>query len=169
MSLFEIRGWGRFLLIALISVAQPAVVTAQQGSTPPGSPSATTTIEGKAALMPGKHTLEFDFAYDGLGIGTLAFNDLSGIGRSGTGVLKVDGNTVVEQKMERTLPLILQWDEALDVGSDTLTGVDDEDYQPPFAFTGKIDKITLTVDRPQLTPADLERLEQAQQNNKASE
>jgi arylsulfatase len=124
---------------------------------------------GPDVLTPGQHTLEFDFKYDGLGMGTLAFNSLSGIGRGGTGVLKVDGNTVATQKMERTLPLILQWDEALDIGSDTLTGVDDTDYQPPFAFTGKINKITLTIDRPQLSPEDIKKLEQAQRNNKVSE
>ncbi len=50
--------------------------------------------EGPDALAPGKHTLEFDFKYDGLGMGTLAFNNMSGIGRSGTGVLKVDGKEV---------------------------------------------------------------------------
>ena len=61
--------------------------------------------EGPEALTPGKHTLEFDFKYDGLGMGTLAFNNMSGIGRSGTGVLKVDGKEVATQKMERTLPL----------------------------------------------------------------
>jgi arylsulfatase len=55
-------------------------------------------------LSPGKHTLEFDFAYDGLGFATLAFNNLSGIGRSGTGTLKVDGTGVSTQKMERTIP-----------------------------------------------------------------
>ena len=38
---------------------------------------------------------------------------MSGIGRSGTGVLKVDGKEVATQKMEHTLPLILQWDETL--------------------------------------------------------
>ncbi len=50
--------------------------------------------EGPEAVTPGKHTLEFDFKYDGLGAGTLAFNNMSGIGRSGTGVLKVDGKEV---------------------------------------------------------------------------
>src|SRR5262249_40287382 len=34
---------------------------------------------GADALSPGKHTLEFDFRYDGLGMGTLAFNNTSGI------------------------------------------------------------------------------------------
>jgi hypothetical protein len=56
--------------------------------------------EGPEALSPGKHTLEFDFKYDGLGIGTLAFNNISGLGRSGTGVLKVDGKEVARQTME---------------------------------------------------------------------
>ena len=29
----------------------------------------------------------------------------------GTGTLKVDGNVVATKKMEKTLPMILQWDE----------------------------------------------------------
>jgi len=94
---------------------------------------------------------------------------MSGIGRGGTGVLKVDGKEVASQKMERTLPFILQWDENLDVGSDTGTPVDDKDYRVPFAFTGKINKITLTIDRPKLTPEDEKKLRQATRNNKASE
>ena len=120
-------------------------------------------------LTPGKHVLEFDFAYDGMGAGTLAFNNFSGVGRGGTGVLKVDGQAVDTQKMEHTLPFILQWDEALDVGSDTLTGVNDADYQTPFAFTGKIDKVTLTIDRPKLSPEDVKKMEQAQRSTKVSE
>ncbi|MEB3123613.1 MAG: hypothetical protein VKL41_20625 [Snowella sp.] len=64
--------------------------------------------QGTDALSPGKHTVEFDFKYDGLGPATLAFNSISGVGRSGTGVLKVDGNPVATQQMERTLPFILQ-------------------------------------------------------------
>ena len=121
------------------------------------------------ALAPGKHTLEFDFKYDGLGAGTLAFNDMSGIGRSGTGVLKIDGREVVTQKMDHTLPLILQWDESMDFGSDTGTPVDDQDYKCPFTFTGKFNKITIKVDRPQLSPEDIKKLEAAQRNNKTSE
>ncbi|MBA5776155.1 sulfatase-like hydrolase/transferase [Stappia sp. F7233] len=125
--------------------------------------------EGEDVLSAGKHVLEFEFNYDGLGIGTLAYNSLSGIGRSGTGVLKVDGKAVATRKMEKTLPLILAWDENLDVGSDTGTPVDDADYQVPFAFTGKIDRITLTIDRPKLSAEDIAKLEAAQRNNKTSE
>ncbi len=117
--------------------------------------------EGPDALGPGKHTLEFDFKYDGLGMGTLAFNNVSGIGRGGTGVLKVDGTAVATQTMERTLPLILQWDENFDVGADTGTPVA-EDYQVPFTFTGKLNKVTLKIDRPQLTPEDVKKLKEAE-------
>jgi len=126
--------------------------------------------EGPEALTPGKHTLEFDFKYDGLGMATLAFNNMSGLGRSATGVLKVDGKEVATQKMERTIPLILQWDESFDIGADTGTPVDDKDYQVPFKFTGKLAKLTVKIDRPKLTPADEKLLmEKSQRNNRASE
>ena len=115
--------------------------------------------EGADALAPGKHRVEFEFKYDGLGPGTLAFNNFSGVGRSGVGELKVDGKVVATQKMERTLPMILQWDESFDIGSDTLTGVNDADYMPPFSLTAKLDKLTIKVDRPQLTPEDIKKLE----------
>ena len=119
--------------------------------------------EGSEALAPGKHTIEFDFVYDGKGPGTLAFNNFSGVGQPGTGTLKVDGKVVATQAMKQTLPMILQWDESFDIGSDTLTGVNDADYRPPFAFTGKLDKLTVKVDRPQLSPEDIRKLQAAMQ------
>ena len=94
---------------------------------------------------------------------------MSGIGRPGTGVLKVDDQEVARQTMDRTIPLALQWDENFDIGSDTGTPVDDRDYQVPFAFTGKLSKLTLTIDRPKLTPEDIQKLRQAERNNHASE
>lgn len=126
--------------------------------------------EGEDKLSPGKHLIEFDFKYDGLGAATLAFNDMSGIGRGGEGVLKVDGKVVATQRMEHTLPFILQWDENLDVGSDTGTPVNDEDYQIPFAFNGKINKITLTINRPELTAEDKKMLmDKSRRNNEVSQ
>jgi hypothetical protein len=47
--------------------------------------------------------------------------------------------------------------------------VDDKDYQVPFKFTGRLNKLTLKIGRPQLTTAGIEKLRQAQPNNKASE
>jgi len=125
--------------------------------------------EGPDAIPPGKHTVEFDFKYEGMGIGTLAFNSLAGLGQPGTGVLSVDGKVVATQRMEKTLPVILQWDENFDVGADTGTPVDDNDYQVPFKFTGKLDKLTLTIDRPKLSPEDERKLMQATRNNRVSE
>ena len=117
--------------------------------------------EGTEALAPGKHTIEYDFKYDGLGFATLAFNNLSGIGRPGAGTLKVDGKVVSTQTLERTVPLVLPWDETFDIGSDTGTPVDDRDYQVPFKFTGKINKLTIAVAPPVLTPADVKKLQEA--------
>jgi len=114
--------------------------------------------EGPEALAPGKHTLEYDFKYDGLGFATLAFNSISGLGRPGTGTFKVDGKVVSTQTMERTVPLTLPWDETFDIGSDTGTPVVDEDYQVPFKFTGKIDKLTFAIEPPKLTPEDEKKL-----------
>jgi hypothetical protein len=120
-------------------------------------------------LTPGKHTIEFDFRYAGMGPGTMAYGSPIGLGQGGTGVLKVDGNAVDTQKMEHTLPFILQWDEALDIGSDTGTPVNDADYQIPFAFTGTLNKITLTIDRPQLSPEDIKKLQAAQSEKRVGD
>jgi arylsulfatase len=67
---------------------------------------------------------------------------------------KVDGKVVSTQMMEHTIPIILQFDETFDVGADTGTPVDDRDYQVPFKFTGKLNKLTLSIERPKLTPED---------------
>ena len=84
----------------------------------------------------------------------------------------MDGKVVATQEMKHTLPMILQWDESFDIGSDTLTGANDADYQPPFPLTAKLNKLnklTIKVDRPQLSPADIKKLESAQRNNQMSE
>jgi arylsulfatase len=117
--------------------------------------------QGTDALTPGRHTLEYDFKYDGLGFGTIAFNNLSGIGQSGTGTFKVDGRVVSTQKMDKTIPAGLPIDESFDIGSSTGTPVDDQDYQIPFAFTGKIHKLTFAVDPPHLTPQDIQKLKES--------
>jgi arylsulfatase len=94
---------------------------------------------------------------------------MSGLVQPGTGTLKVDGKVVDTKKMKKTLPMILQWDEAFDIDSDTLTGVNDADYKPPFALTAKLNKLTIKVDRPHLSPADIEKLKTAMRNNNMSE
>ena len=90
--------------------------------------------EAPAALTPGKHTVVFDFKYDG-----------PGFGKGGTGVLSVDGKEVASRTIPHTIPFVETIYETFDVGVDTRTGVDDSDYQPPFRFTGKIDKLTVKL------------------------
>jgi len=94
------------------------------------------------ALKPGKHTIVFDFKYDG-----------PGPGKGGEGVFKVDGNEIARKKMDHTIPLLMSIDETFDVGSDTRTAVND-DYKLPFRFTGTIDKLTFNLGPEQLTDAD---------------
>jgi arylsulfatase len=125
--------------------------------------------EAPQALSPGKHTLVFDFSYHGEGMASLA-SGISGIGKGGVGVLKVDGQEVDRKKMARTVPLILQWDETFDVGADTGTPVDDHDYQVPFRFTGKLTKLTLQLKPVRLSAADRQTLQQkGRRNNAASQ
>ncbi len=66
---------------------------------------------------------------------------------------------VSTQTLDRTVPLTLPWDETFDIGSDTGTPVDDQDYQVPFKFTGKINKLTVALDPPKLTPEDEKKLQ----------
>ena len=90
--------------------------------------------ESPAALAPGKHTVVFDFKYDG-----------PGFGKGGSGVLSVDGKEVASRTIPHTIPFVETIYETFDVGVDTRTPVDDNDYQPPFRFTGKIDKLTIKL------------------------
>lgn len=79
--------------------------------------------EGTEALSPGKHTIAYDFKDKGLGMDTLAFNTLSGLGYFIKGTLSVDGKVFDTKKMEKTIPIVLQLDEFMDICSDTETAV----------------------------------------------
>ncbi|HEV3193467.1 MAG TPA: arylsulfatase, partial [Polyangiaceae bacterium] len=101
------------------------------------------------SLKPGKHTIEFDFTYDG-----------PGIAKGGSGVLKVDGRVLATEKLEHTIPFVLPFDETFDVGLDTRTPVDSS-YKIPFRFTGKIDKLTIKLGPTQLAAEDQRKLDEA--------
>ncbi len=106
--------------------------------------------EGQQALTPGKHTIVFDFTYDG-----------PGFAKGGTGVLKVDDKEVANRKVPHTIPFIMTIDETFDIGVDTRTPVDDKDYQVPFRFTGKIGKVTFKLGPSQLTSLDHQIIQHA--------
>ena len=100
------------------------------------------------ALAPGKHTLVFDFKYDG-----------PGPGKGGTGMFTVDGRELAKKTIAHTIPLIMTVDETFDIGLDTGTGVD-ESYKVPFKFTGTIDKLTLRLGPSQMTAAEQRAIEE---------
>jgi hypothetical protein len=115
--------------------------------------------EGKNALSPGKHAIEFEFKYDG-----------GGLGKGGLGVLKVDGQEVANHRIEHTIPFIFQWDETFDVGMDTGTPVDDKDYQVPFRFTGKLNRLTIKLEPLKLSLEEQKALlEKGRRYNEVSE
>jgi arylsulfatase len=99
------------------------------------------------SLKPGKHTIVFDFKYDG-----------PGLGKGGTGTLTVDGRVLSRQKMEHTIPFLMALDESLDIGMDTRTPVDSS-YKLPFKFGGTINKVTYNIKPEQLTAADQELMQ----------
>ena len=91
------------------------------------------------ALEPGKHTIVFDFKYDG-----------PGPGKGGTGVMTVDGKEFAKKTIPHTIPMLMAIDESFDIGSDTRSGVDDS-YKLPFHFTGTIGKLTYRLGPNQMT------------------
>lgn len=134
---------------AMILLA-PVIALAQQSTGTPGSPSATTSLSGKQLPPP-------DPKFGGV----IKDGVLQSKPWWAPRVVPPKGAPNVLLIMKRTLPMILQWDESFDIGSDTLTGVNDTDYKPPFALTAKLNKLTIKVDRPQLSPADIKKLQAA--------
>jgi arylsulfatase len=105
-------------------------------------------IAAKDALTPGRHSVAFDFTYDG-----------GGIGKGGTGTISVDGTQVAQGRIANTIPLRFSYDETLDVGEDTGTPVN-LDYDVPFPFTGRIEKVVVKLELPKLGAADQQRLQE---------
>ncbi len=106
--------------------------------------------EGAQPLSAGKHTIVFDFTYDG-----------PGVAKSGTGVLKVDGADVATLKLPHTIPFLLPVAETFDVGVDTRTPVNDKDYQVPFRFNGKLDKLTFHLGPVRFSELERKRMHDA--------
>ena len=96
------------------------------------------------AMDAGKHTIVFDYK-----------PDEPGLGKSGKGVLSVDGKEVAKNSMEHGTPITFPEDETFDVGSDTRTGVSmlKYRYECPFNLTGEINKLTFNLETmPEATP-----------------
>jgi arylsulfatase A-like enzyme len=99
-------------------------------------------IAGKDKLAPGKHTIRFDFKYDG-----------GGAGKGAGGTLSVDGKEVAKGRIEVSVDFRFSMDECFDIGEDTGTPVA-EDYadRMPFRFTGTIQRVVIELGPEQAVP-----------------
>ena len=90
------------------------------------------TLSRRPTPLPkGENTIRFDFTYDG-----------GGTGKGGTGTLSVNGTTVAEGRIEKTVPVYFSADDTFDVGE--LGGLPlSSSYRPPFTFTGTLKKVTV--------------------------
>ena len=93
-------------------------------------------IAGTQPVPAGKATVRYDFAYDG-----------GKPGSGGTGTLFVNGTQVAQGRIDRTQCCAFSADEGADVGIKEGTPVS-EDYQVPFKFTGRIEKVTIDIKNP---------------------
>lgn len=93
------------------------------------------TVEASQKLTPGKHTVKFDFTYDG-----------GGPAKGGMGTLYIDGKKVGEGRIERTQPGIFSADETVDVGIDLATPVVERiGAEAKSKFNGGIPKLVIEV------------------------
>jgi arylsulfatase A-like enzyme len=106
--------------------------------------------EGQQAVTPGRHSIVFDFKYDG-----------PGIAKGGTGALRVDGQEVATLKIPHTVAFLMPGDETFDIGVDTRTPVNDKDYQVPFRFNGKINKVTFDLEPTRMAESDQRKVREA--------
>ncbi|QDV69272.1 Arylsulfatase [Rosistilla carotiformis] len=104
----------------------------------------------KEPLTAGKHTLVYDYVYDG-----------PGIAKGGTGTLKVDGVAVDSHEQPNSIAFIQVMDETFDVGVDTRTEINAKDYILPFDFTGSIDQLHIKLGTTQFTPAEQKQIKDA--------
>jgi arylsulfatase len=108
-----------------------------------------TVLKAPQALAAGDATIELDFRYAG-----------GGIGKGADLVLKVNGQKVGEGKMKATVFARFGVD-TFGVGEDSGQPVT-PDYEPPFKFTGTIDKVVIELAPADLSPADVKTVRKAE-------
>ena len=93
-----------------------------------------TDIASPQSLTAGRHTIRYEFVYDG-----------GAPGSGGLSRLSVDGTMVGETRVPRTMPFVYSADEGVDVGMDNETPVTDEYKEGDNKFTGKIRQVVVEV------------------------
>jgi arylsulfatase len=101
-------------------------------------------ITSSEALAPGPAVIRVAFDYDG------------GVGKGGTITLFINDRPVGQGRLEKTCPSRFGG-ESFDVGMDNGSPVS-EAYQPPFAYTGTIRKVEITLSPSRLSGSDAEKV-----------
>ena len=91
-----------------------------------------TNIASSESITAGKHTIKYEFVFDG-----------GKPGSGGQSLLYVDGQKVGEARIPKTQPYAFSADEGTDVGMDSETPVSEDYPERDNKFTGKIQKITI--------------------------
>ncbi len=91
-----------------------------------------TYVRAERPLTPGKHTIRFAFAYDGIGVG-----------KGGEGTLYVDGERVARDRIARTTAFQFSLSDLTGVGKDLGTPVTEEYDTPGGRFTGEIVRVRI--------------------------
>ena len=71
--------------------------------------------------------------------------------------MTANGKKIAEGRLERTIPIQFSLGEGLDIGMDIGSPVDFT-YKLPFAFTGKIEKVTIELGKSDLPKAKAEKV-----------
>jgi len=115
------------------------------------------TVTSSQSVPPGRHTIGFEFAYEG-----------GGRGKGGVGTVLVDGKKVASGRIEHTNANVFSADETADVGVDEATPVTEDYKQGENRFTGKIVKITVQTGNTNLTQADRDEMAKEKAREAAS-
>jgi arylsulfatase len=91
------------------------------------------TFVAKEPLPKGKNKLVINFVYDG-----------GGAGKGGQLTITANGKKIGEGRLAKTIPVQFSLGEGIDIGMDTGSPIDFT-YKLPFAYTGKIEKVTVDL------------------------
>lgn len=92
------------------------------------------TVSSEKPLPPGRHSVRYEFNFDG-----------GKPGSDGTSRLIVPDQNPTEARVERTMPFVFSGDEGVDVGMDNETLITEEYKERDNAFTGKIHRVLVEV------------------------
>ena len=107
-----------------------------------------TKIASSEPISAGKHTIKYEFVFDG-----------GKPGAGGQSILYVDSQRVAEGKIPKTQPYAYSGDEGVDVGMDNETPVSNDYKERDNKFTGTIKKVTVDVKPLNLSAQDKKKIE----------